>query len=305
MKPISMFFKSIAIFLVAITIIPFANAENATSIPVTSLNLTIDPIGNHTVDDTFFIHGTTTLAVSNDTLLLDIVPGNLNPAGVGSHFSSDVSIQPGANGINIWSCNATPSLWTTFNLRTSVPGANPGEYIVRIESKFEDAYAASFFTLSPGNTSSTKTIQNSTPVQASFGYGYATSPEAGPVTVQFIGTSLNSPTSWVWSFGDGNISTGQSPSHTYPHAGTYTVTLMVTNAAGSNSTSEIIQIPADTNVTPIAGTTRETLSNATEEAGFSEIITPTPARQATPFSPAIPIMAMGIVAAIGYFRRSW
>ncbi|MEN6610246.1 MAG: PKD domain-containing protein [Methanoregulaceae archaeon] len=301
-----MFLKFIAVFLVAITILPFANAGNVTGILVdTSQNLTINPIGNHTTEDIVIINGTTTLAVSNGTLLLSIVPSNLNPAGVGSHFTSDVSIQPGENGINTWSCNATPSLWTTFNLRTSVPGANPGEYIVRIESKFEDADAASFFTLSPGTTSSPETIQNSTPVQASFGYGYATSPEAGPVTVQFIGTSLNSPISWVWSFGDGNTSTGQSPSHTYPHPGIYTVTLTVTNAGGSNTTSEVIQIPAETNVTPIAGTTRETLSNATEEGGFSGIITPTPARQATSFSPAIPIMAMGIVAAIGYFRRSW
>jgi PKD repeat protein len=35
--------------------------------------------------------------------------------------------------------------------------------------------------------------------------------------------------SWLWDFGDGNTSTQQNPSHTYAAAGTYTVTLTVTD----------------------------------------------------------------------------
>jgi PKD repeat protein len=58
-----------------------------------------------------------------------------------------------------------------------------------------------------------------------------------PLTVQFIDTSTNSPTSWLWSFGDGGTSTVQSPSHTYTSAGSYTVTLTATNTAGSNTVS--------------------------------------------------------------------
>jgi PKD repeat protein len=54
-----------------------------------------------------------------------------------------------------------------------------------------------------------------------------------PLAVQFTDTSTRSPTSWLWSFGDGYTSTLQNPSHTYTGTGSYTVTLTATNAAGS------------------------------------------------------------------------
>ena len=60
-----------------------------------------------------------------------------------------------------------------------------------------------------------------------------------PLTVQFVDASTNSPNSWVWSFGDGGTSTLQNPSHTYTVPGTYPVSLTATNAAGSNTVSQI------------------------------------------------------------------
>lgn len=44
--------------------------------------------------------------------------------------------------------------------------------------------------------------------------------------------------SWSWSFGDGNTSSEQNPSHTYAEGGTYTVSLTVTNSDGMSSTAE-------------------------------------------------------------------
>jgi PKD repeat protein len=61
---------------------------------------------------------------------------------------------------------------------------------------------------------------------------------AAPLTVQFNDTSSNSPTSWNWSFGDGNYSTDKNPSYTYNSAGTYTVRLTATNSAGSGMATE-------------------------------------------------------------------
>jgi PKD repeat protein len=58
-----------------------------------------------------------------------------------------------------------------------------------------------------------------------------------PLKVQFTDTSANSPTSWKWSFGDGTSSTSKNPIHTYSKTGKYTVSLTVTNAAGSNTAS--------------------------------------------------------------------
>ena len=60
-----------------------------------------------------------------------------------------------------------------------------------------------------------------------------------PLTVQFTDTSIGSPTSWNWTFGDGSLinATMQNPVHTYATAGTYTVSLNATNAGGSNTTA--------------------------------------------------------------------
>ncbi|MCB0430706.1 MAG: S8 family serine peptidase [Flavobacteriales bacterium] len=55
------------------------------------------------------------------------------------------------------------------------------------------------------------------------------------LTVQFTDQSTFNPTSWLWTFGDGNTSTQQNPSHTYAAPGSYTVKLTATNGVGSDS----------------------------------------------------------------------
>lgn len=57
------------------------------------------------------------------------------------------------------------------------------------------------------------------------------------MTVQFTDQSSLNPTSWSWSFPGGTpaTSTAQNPSVTYASAGTYNVTLTVTNANGNDS----------------------------------------------------------------------
>ena len=47
--------------------------------------------------------------------------------------------------------------------------------------------------------------------------------------------SSNSPDSWLWYFGDGMTSTDQDPNYTYTADGTYTISLVVSNAFGSDS----------------------------------------------------------------------
>lgn len=90
------------------------------------------------------------------------------------------------------------------------------------------------------------------------------SPTQGPapLTVTFSSTASGGipPYSFTWYFGDGSTSALQTPSHTYLVAGTYTVTLAVTDAA-SRSTTEAIQVTvgAPLSVTASANRTEGTL----------------------------------------------
>jgi len=57
-----------------------------------------------------------------------------------------------------------------------------------------------------------------------------------PLTINFTDTSTGVPTTWDWDFGDGSAhGTTQSPTHIYIAPGTYTVTLIATNSAGSDT----------------------------------------------------------------------
>ncbi len=58
----------------------------------------------------------------------------------------------------------------------------------------------------------------------------------------FQDQSLNSPSSYLWDFGDGNTSTSPSPQNTYTNPGKYEVTLTVTNVCGSNVYKDSVEI---------------------------------------------------------------
>jgi PKD repeat protein len=66
---------------------------------------------------------------------------------------------------------------------------------------------------------------------------FSGSPTSGATSLNVVFTdrSTGSPTSYRWTFGDGTSSTEKNPIHTYTKAGTYTVTLTTTNAAGSST----------------------------------------------------------------------
>ena len=52
--------------------------------------------------------------------------------------------------------------------------------------------------------------------------------------------SSSGGTSYLWDFGDGSTSTTQNPTYQYADAGTYTIILTVTNAAGCTDTAMAI-----------------------------------------------------------------
>jgi PKD repeat protein len=56
-----------------------------------------------------------------------------------------------------------------------------------------------------------------------------------PLAVTFTDTSGGFPTSWSWTFGDGNVSTDPAPQHVYAAPGTYGVNQTVTNPYGNDT----------------------------------------------------------------------
>lgn len=76
---------------------------------------------------------------------------------------------------------------------------------------------------------------------------------------QFSDLSTHVPTSWLWSFGDGNTSDEQNPGHTYATLGQFTVTLTASNAFGANTLTKyhyirsVVPSECDTLAMPMSG----------------------------------------------------
>ena len=107
---------------------------------------------------------------------------------------------------------------------------------------------------------------------------FTATPTSGnaPLTVQFTDASTGEPTSWNWSFGDGDVSVEQNPSHVYAAAGTYTVALNVSNAGGNNTMVKTGYVVV-TNQGPIADFTGTPLSgNSPLQVQFTDVSTISP-----------------------------
>ncbi|MEM7373058.1 MAG: PKD domain-containing protein [Bacteroidota bacterium] len=81
-------------------------------------------------------------------------------------------------------------------------------------------------------------IQIANPPQSAFSVSESQFCE-GPATVQFTDQSQSEvPVSYLWTFGDGNSSTAQHPSHGYLQVGQYVVTQMISSAYGCVDSSK-------------------------------------------------------------------
>lgn len=129
------------------------------------------------------------------------------------------------------SINATDYLWNfgdgfTSTLQNPVHTyANPGTYTVTLQSSNDCA-----------TTSSSQMITFSLAPIA--GFTTSNSPEGcATYTVQFLNTSQNSPTSYFWTFEGGSpvTSVQEHPVVIYQNTGSFDVTLVATNALGSDT----------------------------------------------------------------------
>ncbi|MDD4247942.1 MAG: PKD domain-containing protein [Methanosarcina sp.] len=173
----------------------------------------------------------------------------------------------------------TPTAWSwNFGDGTNSAIQNPvhtystaGTYTVTLTA----TNAAGSNTATKTNYISVGAAAAQTPVAA-----FSASPTSGnsPMDVTFTDTSTGTPTAWSWNFGDGANSAIQNPKHTYSTAGTYTVTLTATNAAGSNTATKSGYITAGTTaqkpVVNFWGTPRS--GNAPLSVTFKDITTGAP-----------------------------
>jgi PKD repeat protein len=167
-------------------------------------------------------------------------PGPVNPPVANFNYlsqcpnSKNVQFTDTSTGVpTSWSWNFGDEQTSTLQSPTHTY-SSIGDYTVTLTA-----------TNSAGSNTVTKTVHvpdcpgPGTPPVANFNY-VAQCPN--PLYAEFTDTSTGNPTSWSWSFGDGQTSTLQNPTHTYPGVGGYEITLTVSNAYGSSSISKVLCI---------------------------------------------------------------
>lgn len=107
------------------------------------------------------------------------------------------------------------------------------------------------------STMLTASFQGRTQLRPVADFGAAVS-STNPLTVSFADASFDpkggSIATWAWDFGDGDTSAVQNPNHTYTAAGSYAVTLIVTDNSGLYGSSIAVQTlvePDDPAQTPL------------------------------------------------------
>jgi len=90
-------------------------------------------------------------------------------------------------------------------------------------------------TVSGPDGSNTKTVDSCISVADTLTADFTAIPTSGtwPLVVQFTDTSTGGVISWLWDFGDDAADTAQNPIHVYSSAGSYTVSLTVSDADSS------------------------------------------------------------------------
>ena len=131
--------------------------------------------------------------------------------------------------------NPTSYLWDFGNGNTSTqanPSAsyiNPGSYTIKL-------------TVTNASGSNTLTRNQYINVYAAPNTGFRVDFQNGcyPLTVQFIDTTSNAAgtvnNAWLWDFGNGQTSTQQNPQITFNSAGSFTISLKITNDKGCSRT---------------------------------------------------------------------
>jgi PKD repeat protein len=180
---------------------------------------------------------------------------NLNPAPLGGNLDIQAKISD-ANG-NVLATSNPAGLAASFNQFLSagvyyltIDGVGAGDLI----TGYSDYASIGQFSIT--GTLVASSTEPQPPVAV-----ISTSPNSNPLTINFSSSNSSDPdgtiAGYAWNFGDGTTSTEPNPVKTYSSAGTYTVTLTVTDNSGlTGSTSAAVTVqqnqPAEIFVNGIA-----------------------------------------------------
>jgi PKD repeat protein len=157
---------------------------------------------------------------------------NVNSAPT-ANFTSITNV--GSVNFTNTSSGATSYIWNFGDGQTSTE-ANPN-HIYATNGSYSVVMTA---TNACGTTTSTQTVAVLYPPIANFQSNPTASNGCAPLNVQFSSTSTGSISSYNWSFPGGTpaVSNQANPSVQYLAAGTYSVSLTVSNASGNNTFSQ-------------------------------------------------------------------
>jgi len=173
--------------------------------------------------------GSYDITVRWDPAVLDLIPENnitFQESGVWNVTAGEAHLA----GILSREVNGSLTLCTLKFTAIGSPGSSSLVTIPDRECSVLKAYSCNSIPF----TISTATVTVNEPAPVANFTANATSGTA-PLAVQFTDLSTGDPTTWSWTFGDGATSTERHPIHTYTAPGTYTVSLTVTSAGGSNT----------------------------------------------------------------------
>ena len=239
---------------------------------------------NSTAWSTTSTANTATITEYNNQILNDAAASNclLNPATAASPTFTDATGDLLTTGIGD---NAAVSLTCKFQVITPVISAILGGSV--------NVSSSAVFPVKTGMTGIATGPSCNLPTPAIDTIPNPPSRVLPPLTVTFTDASGGAPTAWSWNFGDinstaanPNTSTSQTPgSHTYIAAGTYTVTLSVTNACGTVTTNPGVTISVGEDPTlctvPLLDGLQRSAAQAAwglpkpPGAGFTTIVQPT------------------------------
>ncbi|KAA0252918.1 PKD domain-containing protein [Acidobacteria bacterium ACD] len=179
-----------------------------------------------------FLYSQATVVSSIPTCTGYPLPAYPSPGFVWSRGTIGVPAAGGAPAMN-----SAGAVVGHFSGYCSTGSSDPCNYssVYQMNGAFATTYQGIKQWLSPTVTS---------PPVADFSFS-PSSPKAGQ-SLAFTDLSTGSPTSWGWNFGDSTASGLQNPTHTYSSPGTYPVTLVAYNSAGSNSITKQVVVQAAT-----------------------------------------------------------